>query len=419
MNGHHHRTDLLRLAGAVAISAPGAAAQPTAALDRELLADAAARVSFQSAGPTAGHDGKFFLASPDAQYRLEVGALIQYRCTLNLRDTSPPDKDLTNGFDFRRAKLFVSGKLPTETTYYIQGCFPTSGGAFTLEFAQFSHKLDDHWTVTWGQFKLPFLQEELISEKTLLAADRSIMHAVFTAGFDPGAMLSYTADRWGVSVAASDGIGSANTAYYSPAEADWALTARAQYRLGDAPWGEYAQFDSFRDGPTGALLGAAVHYQAAGDTANTLTLAGTPVPDTDILAYTADVSYKGSGWGLYGAFVGRNTDTGATPTYDDFGAIAQGSLFVTEQDELFARWDAVFPDNGRAAGEDFHTLTLGATHFFFPGSHAAKLTADLQWYLNDQAGSSALVRAPSSGSQLLPDAEGDQLSLRIQMQLLF
>ena len=397
---------------------PLAAATSDADSDRALLADAAARVSFQQA-PTAGHDGKFFLASASGDSRLEIGALTQFRYTVNLRDTSPADKDLTNGFDFRRAKLFLGGKLPRDTTFYLQGGFAIGGGDFSFEFAQMNHKLGEHLTVTWGQFKMPFLQEELVSEKMLLAADRSIMHAVFTAGFDHGVMLCYEADRWGLSTAASDGAGTANTAYYSPAEADWALTARAQYRLGDAPWGAYYAFNSFRETPTGAMAGAALHWQTAGDTGNTLTFAGTPAADTDMLAYTADLLYKGGGWSLYGALVGRTTDTDGLPAYDDFGAIAQGSLFVTDRDELFARWDAVFPDDDRGAGEDFHTLTVGASHYFFPGSYAARLTADLQWYPEDQSGSSSLIRAPSAASQLLPDPEGDQACLRIQMQLLF
>ena len=385
---------------------------------RALLADAAARVSLAQP-TTAGHDGKFFVASPDGEHRLELGALIQYRYTLNLRDAADPDEDLTNGFDFRRTKLFASGRLPLDTTFYIQSCFGIDGGVSALEFTEFTHKLDDHLSLTWGQFKLPFLHEELVSEKMLMAADRSIMYGVFTAAFEPGVMLTYTADRWSLAVAASDGIKSTNTAYYSPAEADWALTARAQCRLGEAPWSEFVTFTSFRDAPSGALLGAAVHWQTSGDTGNTLTFAGTPVADTDILAYTADATYEGSGWTLYGGLVGRSTDTEGMPTYDDFGAIAQGSLFVTDRDELFARWDAVFPDSDRAAGEDFHTLTLGATHYFLPGSHAAKLTADVQWYFEDQAGSADLVAAPSSASQILPDTEGDQVVLRLQMQLLF
>ena len=383
-----------------------------------LLADAAARFSLQ-AEPRAGHDGRFFLASPDGLTRLQVGALLQYRYTLNARDTAAPDEDLTSGFDFRRTKLFFSGTLPVETSFYIQGAFPTSGGGFVLEFAEATHKLGERGGLTWGMFKLPFLHEELVSEKTLMATDRSIMHAVFTAGVSEGVMLCSTAESWRVMGAVSDGMGGANTAYFSPAEADLALTGRAEYRLGDSPWGAFGAFTSFRGAAPGTLLGAAVHWQTAGDTGSTLTFAGTPAVNTDTLAYTVDATHSGDGWSLYGAFVGRTTDTDASAALDDFGAIAQASVYVTDRTELFGRWDGVFPDDARAAGEDFHTITVGATHYFFPGSHAAKLTADLQWYPEDQAGSAGLVRAPSSGSQLLPESEGDQYALRVQMQSLF
>ena len=98
--------------------------------------------------------------------------------------------------------------------------------------------------------------------------------------------------------------------------------------------------------------------------------------------------------------------------------INQGGVFLTDRWELFGRWDAVFPDDSRSAGEDFHTLTVGANHYFFPGSHAAKFTADMQWFLDDQDGSGSIVRV-NEGIGLAPTSEDDQLSFRLQMQLLF
>ncbi|VAX41688.1 hypothetical protein MNBD_PLANCTO03-2106, partial [hydrothermal vent metagenome] len=180
----------------------------------------------------------------------------------------------------------------------------------------------------------------------------------------------------------------------------------------------YKDFTSFRGGAAGGMVGGAVHWQTAGNTGNTETFSGTPATETDMLTYTLDVSYEGSGWNLYGAFVGRNTETAGSPDYDDFGALLQGGIFISAQTELFSRWDAVFPDDSRSSGEDFHTLTFGANHYFFPGSHAAKLTADVQWSLDDQVGSGSVVKV-NEGIGLLPTTGDDQISFRLQMQVLF
>jgi len=401
----------------VALSATCAAvAGDTAALERELLSDARTRPGFQSA--TAGHDGKFFLGSADGAMRLEPGALIQYRYVLDLRDSDEPDEDLSNGFDFRRAKLFVGGTVSPEIEYYIQGAFFCGEGDFRLEFAQFTHRFENGVGVMWGQFKLPFLQEELVSEKFLLAADRSVTHAVFTQGISQGVQLGYEADSFRLAGALSDGTAACNTTYYDPMETDVALTARAEMRLGEAPWKAYASFPSFRHGPAGAMLGAALHWQASGRTGNERTFAGEEVADADLLAYTLDATYKGGGWGLFGAFIGQHPDADGSPEASDFGALLQGTAFATEQVELFARWDAVFPDGDRDAGDDFHTLTLGANYYFVPGSFAARLTADVQWFLDDQAASGSLVKAPAATGLLPTDQEGE-VCLRIQMQLLF
>ena len=57
-----NRTRMLALLAGAAMSAGVANAQTAnnSALERELLADAGARASFQ-AGGTAGHDGQFFI----------------------------------------------------------------------------------------------------------------------------------------------------------------------------------------------------------------------------------------------------------------------------------------------------------------------------------------------------------------------
>ncbi len=403
---------------ALALLAGGAAAQgDTAALERELLADAGARASFQ-AGGVGGHDGKFFLASPDGAFRLNVRGQSQFRYNMNFRDVEDPDEEFSNGFNARRTKLEFSGNVMGDWNYKFVGAFDRDGGAFELEDAILDYEFDNGFTVAWGQFKLPFLREESVSSKYQLAADRSVANEVFNQDRSQLVQLGYESESFRVFGAVSDGFKTANSPYYSTAEADVALTGRGEFRFGEASWKVHEDFTSFREGAAGGLVGAAIHWETFGSTANTDTFAGTPASEMDMFSYTVDVGYEGGGWNLFGAFVGRVVDPDGGDSSDDFGALVQGGLFVTETTEVFARWDAVFPDDELAAGEDFHTLTFGANHYFIAGSHAAKFTADLQWFLNNQAESSSIVRV-NEGIGLAPASEDGEIALRLQMQLLF
>lgn len=167
------------------------------------------------------------------------------------------------------------------------------------------------------------------------------------------------------------------------------------------------------------MVGGAFHWQHMGDTAAFSGGVPAAVADTDMVSYTVDLSIEGGGWNAFAAFVGRRIDTEGSSALDDFGAVVQGGYFFTERTEGFARWDAVFPDDDRAADDDdFHTLTAGLNHYFIEASHAAKLTVDVQVYLDDQAGSSSVVSS-QSGLGTLPSSESGQIAVRVQMQLLF
>ncbi|RMH11770.1 MAG: hypothetical protein D6695_08450, partial [Planctomycetota bacterium] len=51
-------------------------------LERDLLTDASIRTSLAAEG-TGGHDGKFFIASPDQAFRLNIGGQLQLRYNAN------------------------------------------------------------------------------------------------------------------------------------------------------------------------------------------------------------------------------------------------------------------------------------------------------------------------------------------------
>ncbi|MCC7388888.1 MAG: hypothetical protein IT431_08975 [Phycisphaerales bacterium] len=421
-----NRTRMLAVLAGAAMSAGVATAQTAnnAALERELLADAGARASFQ-AGGTAGHDGSFFLQDAAGNNRLEIGGYTQFRYTLNNRDTSGADEDLTNGFDMVRTALEFGGNVGNPNLgYYIRGYFDTAdSGSFSLNDAYGTYTFDNGLTMVWGQFLAPVLRERNVDERYQLAADRSITGDTFDPGYTQGVAFAYTADNFKFIGSANDGASTANTPYYSSSENDWALTGRVEFKWS----GDWAQFDDFTswrgtDGYAG-MLGAGVHWETSGDTdADPGTVTTGATGPGDLILYTVDVSVEGNGWNAFGAFIGRTIDPeSASDSTDDFGAVAQAGVFLSDNWELFGRWDSIFPDDDSTSGDDYHTITFGGNYYFFPGSHVAKFTADVQWALEDQTGASAVAgfSAPDQSTGLLTAATDDQWMLRLQMQLVF
>ena len=221
--------------------------------------------------------------------------------------------------------------------------------------------------------------------------------------------LDFGGDAWRAAVAFSDGLNSDNTAYNSAAEADYALTARAEFKFGDADWKAFDQFTSFRGGPKGAMLGAAAHWQSAGDTNPAL------ADPEELFGLTADLSVLGGGWNAFASGVYMSSDDG-TDDFHDFGAVVQGGYFFTDQIEGIARWSAVFADGDRTADDDYSDLALGVNYYMVPESHAAKFTAAVVYAFDATTDS---IVSTSTGHNLLPDSEDGQIALTFQVQLLF
>lgn len=351
---------------------------------------------------------------------LDLSVQLQFRYDLNLRDSdsgalADPDDDTTLGFSVRRAKVTLSGEVTDAIKARMTVAFDRDSGDAELEDAYADWSVSEGWTVRLGQFKGPFGREELVSSSRQLSAERSATNRVFGQGRSQGVQARRTGDAWRFTAGLTDGFDAVNTAFTSEDEADLAVSARAEFRFGDAGWKAHDQFTSWRGSPAGGMLGVAGHWQQAGDTNPT-------GPDTDLLSLTADFGWVGDGWNAFGAFFWRQADDGSSES-DDFGFLVQGGVFVADQTELFARYDRIMPDSDRAPSvgtrvDDFGTLTAGVNHYFVPESHAAKLTVAVSYYFDSVSNTGGVVR-PSDGLNLLADTERGQIGLTAQVQFLF
>ncbi|MFA6046503.1 MAG: hypothetical protein WC718_16080, partial [Phycisphaerales bacterium] len=261
--------------------------------------------------------------------------------------------------------------------------------------------------VRFGQFKLPLNREEILSTSAQLAIDRSVTDAAFAESYSEGTEVGYQGTDLRVFVAVSDGLKSAYTVITSAAEADYAVTGRVEYKWAGKDWKWANDFTSFRGSEYSAIAGVAGHWQAGGDTTGTA--------NVDFFQGVVDTQIEGDGWNVYAAGIWRNTHQPGVGSTNDFGAIVQGGAFVSEQTELFARWDAIFPDS--AHGDPFHTATFGVNYYLSPESHAVKLTFDLGYFFNSTTATT--LAAPNTALGLLPDPNGGEWLLRGQMQVLF
>jgi hypothetical protein len=366
---------------------------------QELLSDASTRTS--SLAPAA------------QDFTPAVHGYEQFRFNWNSRDDSGLDaknNDQTIGFQNARTRLNVSGNIANENWgYFIQFGWDADGDT-VLEDAYGWYKLGNGWSFKWGQFKLPLFREELVGDTYQLFVDRSVTNTRFTQGRSQGVQVSYEGDQFRVSAAFSDGLQTANTDFNSGSEADWALTARGEFKwAGD--WKQAKDFTSFQNSEFFGMVGAAIHYQNGGDTV--------PTTDASDLAATVDVSVEGNGWNAFAAAIYNHFDPSAGTSFSDWAFQIQGGIFVAADWEIVAGWDILVPDSNYGSGQDsnFSTIRVGVNHYIVPESHAAKISVDWSYFL-DKQGESALA-VPNTLTGLLASAKDSQWNLRGQVQLMF
>ncbi len=413
-------TALAGLALTCGLAAARGQDDPSRALASELSADALARTQYMAKA------GGFNIT--DGTNKLRVGGWTQFRYNMNFRDNPAVapghDSGFTNGFETTRTRLNFSGNvLDPNLKFKIEGEFSRATGDFGLLDAWGSYSFDDApkgLTLVWGQFKAPLLREELVSDTSQLTAERSVTNSVFSQKRTQGVNMVYLTDAFRGQVSLNDGISTLNTSYTDPAENDLAVTARAEFKWGDGEWSRFDDFTSWRTQKFAGMVGAAINWQHDGNTASPGANPSDPVAQSDMIEYTADVSLEGEGWNCFGEFIGAHFDGDTSAdNLDDFGVVFQAGVFVGDHDELFGRWDCVFPDSDRAGNDDFNTLTFGLNHYFIPESHALVATAELCWFLNE-VDQNTLVNGKTKGtSGLLPDSEDNQFLILLQLQFIF
>ena len=392
------------------------------ALVQEVLADSETRSSLLQGDAMAGYrDGSgFFLSNADGTFDLNIGFYTQIRAVFNNKDSAD---EQTFGIENRRTKFIADGHAGDERlTYKIQGAFDVDGGAFTLEDAFVVWAFENGFDVGAGQFKAPFLREELTSATAQLAVERSYVNELTTIGRTQGVWGHWDSDQfrfWASfnegAVVNDAGVGpaiglvggeTANTPFFADGS-EWAATGRVEFLAAGEGWDQFDDFTSWSEDEFGFLIGGAIHWQDEEY--------GTGAEETQVLLWTIDASAEFGQANLFGYIVGAHTDpnSDAVEEADQFGAVVQGGWhFVPDEWEVFGRFEWYdFDEETTQTGEDtFSAATIGVNRYF--RRHQVKWTTDVVWCLDG-------VPASATGLGLLQDAadDEDQLAVRSQIQV--
>lgn len=393
---------------------------------QDVMADADTRSSLQATAATSGYNNGFFIASPDGNFKLQVNGQVQVRSSYAWQTNSAwnASKNTTStgvvngastginsnatkaqyGTEIRRAKLSFSGNvvdpswqykvtmayLPSGSQVANSGAnynpYATSGqnsgngtgAAANLEDAYINKDMGNGMSLMMGQFKSPFLREELVSSANQLGVERSVVNQMFSTGWTDGVQFTAKNDSLMGMVSFNNGGNNANFATQNMNSTDgsytqYAITGRIQW-LAFGNWAQFNDMTSMRGGGQGLMLGAGFNWQHGGNqqsNAGTFTTdpvtgailtfdpsnggVGSANTDAGFFTYTADASWDLGGANLYGAFFGNftsslpvqtytNATTGTTLTYGNgnaiqsYGALIQGGYFISDNTELFGSW---------------------------------------------------------------------------------
>ena len=406
---------------------------------QDVLVDAESRTTFQDSGATAGWNKGFFLASPDGNFKLKISGQVQVRYVLNHAngyDNATRINPVTGrggapyeyGLENRRSKIKFAGHvIDPSWTYAIKGGFQReAGGTFRLEDSWIAKSFGEGWKLKIGQFKAPWLREELVSSSRQLAVERSIVNEYFNQGYSQGIELSYATDDFKVSGWTGDGIGarglgparsnSQNTPW-NETSTSYSFVARGEWKMA-GEWSQFKDFSSRRGSAFAAMAGISGVIQRANQNIG-------PANGTVSSGVTGDLTLDFDGASIYVSGIWTNVTLPQSQgggTNNPFGFTVQGGYFVSEDVEVFGRYEYMSYDYDGVTNADsvgkFDGFTVGANWFFNP---AVKLTVD--WTINfaslDNSSANSAFVSNSAGFRPDQPGETDQWALRAQLQLLF
>ncbi|MCH9021137.1 MAG: hypothetical protein IID32_00030 [Planctomycetes bacterium] len=372
-------------------------------------------LSTPDGGLTAGYNKHFFIASDDGAFMMQFYAKLQTRYIYNHAEQPSGTDEDESGFQQRRTELYWAGHVfDSNLTYKVKLAANRGTGGFSIDDAVICYKFDNGWKLHGGQFKVPFLREFLVSSGRQQSIERSYVNHIFNVNRSQGFQVSHQDENLNLALMLHDGANSKNRDFHSD-RTDFGIAARGEW-LVSGNWKQFKDFASWPDDEVGVMVGGAIDWEKGEG--------GSGTDQPDVLEYTADVSAEFGGWNLFAAIVGQHisgNDSSALPDADQLGLVVQGGMFVIpEKLDIFARFehlelDDVLYDNRTGnftavSDDSVDIVNIGMNYYF--KHHASKLSFDVVWVLDP-------LPDNDTGAGLLSSPEDDQVSFRMQYQLMF
>ncbi|MBL4592141.1 MAG: hypothetical protein JKY96_09305, partial [Phycisphaerales bacterium] len=357
---------------------------------------------------------------------IEVEVDLTFTYSYNDRSgASLGDDGTTVGFALGEAQVRISGDVTENMSATVSFDFGpedgvgfrsflgSRGGSAILEDAFVDWEVNDSFSLRIGQFIPNFSSEANTSERNTLSLYRSVSHEFLnTPSWTQGVEAHFGGDNWAGTIGFTDGFGAGNTGIAdlasssssAAAEADYAFHARFDY-YSDSDQARFNDQTSWKGSSNAWRVGGGIAFATVGDTNPAFGGAS----GVDGLFWNIDAAFEGDGWTVRAAVFGTSIDPDGGTSFDDMGFEIGGSVFMSDQWELFARYDMmILDDNGAGligAGVDdsFSFVGIGANYYFVPESHAAKFTVDATFTLDDSTNMDALMGGSGSND---PDVTG-------------
>jgi hypothetical protein len=393
----------------------------------DVLADADTRASLQD-GLMAGWSDHFFLASADGRFKLQFEGLMQFRFIWNHQDLTLVGDKYRYGFENARTYLTFSGHVFTpDLQFLVRGDFSRSAlgnngstvaGTEGLLDAWVRYNMTDHWSVRAGQFKLPFMREELVYDGYMQAVEHTLINFQNSAGRSQGIELTYGASYNRLSGVFSDGSSSsmgglnpnrANTPW-NIEDTEWAVTARYEHLFAGS-WSQFTDFTSPVGDEFGMLFGLAFQGQESD--------AGTTASSEQLYGYTADLSVEFGGANVYVAWVHNYMDARALSTsLNSYGLVVQAGFYLSQKWEVFGQfqWGRFDVNSDTINLEDLVLPSIGVNYYI--EGQDVKWTSDIGYGVNQVAGV-FVAGADLAGWRADPNDVNGQIVIRTQLQLLW
>jgi hypothetical protein len=286
------------------------------------------------------------------------------------------------------------------------------------------------------------------------------MNSLFTTGWTQGLELDWNNDSLRAMVSYNDGANNANLGSISGTNAfgvtgdnlgvgfaQWAFTGRGEWKPFGS-WNSFEDFSSMRGEEAGLLLGAGMNWQRGGqqNVAATTTdvTPGSGNAEGIFFTWTVDASWELGGASVFASWA-MNTAYDlplSNDSINSYGALVQGGYFVSDNVELFARWEWMStastpqnnPDNldnpGDFAGQNINFLSsynsfvnnIGTVGFnWYLGGRNLKFSADFGVSWKPLIFQTGLFGDNIAGAEYRQEGigGGGQLVGRTQLQLLF